>query len=467
VASEAQGTERISLAMEVFSDERPWAITPKAVRSLVRIAEHADLEAVAARMGQPMDGPDVENHNGVAVVDIRGPLFRYRSIWTWLLGGTAVEDTAVGLHAALDDPTIRSIVLAINSPGGQIDGINELANMIRAANAQKPVTAYVDGLAASGAYWLASAAGRIVADETAQLGSIGVLATVVDDSRADEKRGVKRYDVVSSQSPLKRTDPGTDEGRAQLQSMVDALAQVFIEKVAKFRGTTEERVARDFGRGAVVPAREAVASGMADSLGSLESLLSGAGGLTPGMVRDVRDQPGLRVRAQAQAEDPFDEDELEEETEGQELTNGVDCTCPPGTEECQCGAGDDEDESEGTEQEPDSSSIPRGDADLQQPTEERQRIAAILTSEEARGREELARVLALETNHTPAAAKKLLLAAPISTSKPANALEARMGQIPNPQVGIAPEPAAEETSATEIQRILAFVPKDRKRLHVQ
>ena len=216
----------------------------------------------------------------------------------------------------------------------------------------------MDGLAASGAYWLASAAGKIVADETAQLGSIGVLATVIDDRAAEEKHGVKRYEIVSSQSPLKRTDPGTDEGRAQLQQMVDAMASVFIAKVAKFRGTSEAKVASDFGRGAVLPAHDAVSVGMADALGSLESLL-GAGDGEP--VRIIRDQPALRVgrqpvdasRRQTDSGEPavpstspilvleFDEAELEEDTEAVQLNEDDDCACPPGTA-CECGEDDDD-----------------------------------------------------------------------------------------------------------------------------
>lgn len=517
----AEEPERVPLALEVFSADRPWAITPRGIKALLRAAQHPDFEAVAARLGKPVEngnGRDVENHNGAAVVNIRGPLFRYRSIFTWLLGGTSVEETSLALHAALDDPAIKRVVLAMNSPGGQIDGINELANSIRAANEQKPVTAYVDGLAGSGAYWLASAAGKIVTDETAQLGSIGVLATVMDDREAEERRGVKRYDVISSQSPLKRSDPASDEGRQQLQEMVDAMAQVFIEKVARFRGVDPERVQRDFGGGAVLPARKAIRAGMADRLGSLRGLLAQMPGRMPidrmpmndrdmpmdddgrdmdsqdspgdRPIRRIKDEPQKRVKARAAAATPaFDEEELEEETEDERINDDSSCTCPPGTETCQCGAAekdeedededekdDDEededekdeagDEREGTEQKPDESSIPRkGVGDLIKPTVERQRIAAILTCEEARGREELARTLALETNHTIAAAKKLLAVAPLASK--ANALEARMGQIPNPKVGIPGDAGEDDSNAAEAMRVLAFVPKHLKRAHVQ
>jgi signal peptide peptidase SppA len=431
-------TEDAPLTFQLLSlNDRPWAMDRAALHGLVAACGQLDFEAVIARMGQPLDnGGGVTNHHGTAVVNIRGPLFRYRSIWTWLLGGTAVEQAALDLHAAVDDPSVQRIVLAINSPGGQVDGINELANMIRAANQTKPITAYVDGMAASGAYWLASAAGRIVADETAQLGSIGVRATVLDDRDAEAKHGVKRYEIVSSQSPLKRTDPGTTEGRAQMQQMVDALAGVFIGKVAKFRGTSDEKVISTFGQGAVMPAAAAVSVGMADSLGSLEGLLS-AGNGEP--VRVIRDQPHLRVAAGAVAEAADDED----------------CNCPPGTDPENCNCEDDDEESA-------SAAALEGEGNLITPTEERQRIAAILTCEEARGREELARTLALETNHTLEAAQKLLKACPVAPATAANALEARMGQIQNPKVGVGHEAGTEDTAAAEVQRILAFVPKTRR-----
>jgi capsid assembly protease len=479
----ALATEMEPLALEVFSDGGLWAITPAALRSMLRSTHHPDLMALAARMGQPLEAARaVQNHQGTAVMEIRGPLFRYRSIWTWLLGGTAVSDASLGLHAAVDDPTVRSIVLAINSPGGQIDGINEFANYIRAANAIKPVTAYVEGAAGSGAYWLASAAGRIVADETAQLGSIGVLATIVDDSEADARGGVKRYDVVSSQSPLKRSDPATDEGRAQIQAMVDGLAQTFIDKVAGFRGVDPAKVVSDFGRGAMLGARAAVAVGMADSTGSLQELI-GAPATFDGAMQQIRDNPGARVSATRRkvavvapkvqgivVEAPFDEETLEEDTEEQQLNNDANCTCPPGTDTCNCGAAGDgdgedddpDDESEGTEQQPDHSSVPTGEALM--PNEDRQRIAAILTCEEARGRDELARSLALETDMNLETARRILATAP--TARP-NALETRMGQLPNPAIGVQGDRSAGESVAETVASILAYVPKDRIRAHAR
>jgi len=166
------------------------------------------------------------------------------------------------------------------------------------------------------------------------------------------------------------------------------------------------------------------------------------------------------------------------------LNNDSSCACPPGADTCEC----DDDESEGTEQEPDESSIPEGESQVAQPTEptqptpapaarpqptpaaaittERQRIAAILTCEEATGREELARTLALETNHRLETAKRILTAAPKAAPAAANPLQAAMSHVPNPAVG-AGDPVASDSPAAEVQRILSFVPRDRVRAHAR
>jgi signal peptide peptidase SppA len=432
------------LGLALFSEDHLWAISREHIRALVTAVSQVDIEAVSSRLaGTSIEGggPYLKNYNGVGVINVRGPLLPYRSIFTWLLGGSAVEDITTGLMAAVNEPAIRSIVLSINSPGGQIDGINELANAIRAANAQKPVTAYVSGLGASGAYWLASAAGRIVADETAQLGSIGVLATVYDDTAAVEKHGIKRYEIVSSQSPLKRTDPSTTEGRSQLQTMVDALAQVFVEKVAAFRGTTSGRVLADFGQGSLLPARAAVNAGMADELGSLDSLV-GASATDPFLM----EVPGLRVVSSTRYKDTGDAEE------------GDDDLPDPAEEEDELEEGDDNESEE-------ASASPAEGATNVASSEERQRIAAILNCEEARGRENLARTLALTTDHDLATAQVILGAAPTAPQS-TNALEAQMSQIPNPAVGTG-DGSTGDTEATEIKRILGYVPSERRKVHAR
>lgn len=247
-------------------ESQPWAITGDGLRTIFRVAEReGDIDAVLARRGEQPEGvPRAQiRENGVAVLQIHGPIFRYADMFTEISGATSVSQTAKDLQGLAEDPDVRSIILDIDSPGGQANGINELYKHILAV--EKPVIAYVGGMAASAAYWLASAADRIVADETALLGSIGVVVSY-------RKQEDKDIEIVSTASPKKRPDPETDEGRAQILARADALAEVFIQAVAEGRRIAPEQVAAL--QGDVVIASAAIKAGLADEIGSLEQLIA-------------------------------------------------------------------------------------------------------------------------------------------------------------------------------------------------
>jgi ClpP class serine protease len=93
-------------------------------------------------------------------------------------------------------------------------------------------------------------------------------------SKKDEPKGEKSYQFISSQSPMKNADPGTDEGAKAIQARVDALAQVFIETVARNRGVDTETALNNFGKGGIFVGKEAVKAGLADAVGSFESVLA-------------------------------------------------------------------------------------------------------------------------------------------------------------------------------------------------
>jgi ClpP class serine protease len=254
-----------------------WAMTPDYLDLFCAIAlrENDPLEAVERRLGTRLENSrSVTVRDGVATIPIQGPIFRYANIFTRYSGGATIDVLARDIDAALTDPAISGIVLDIDSPGGEINGINETAEMIYAARNRKPITAYVGHLGASAAYWLAAAAERVVVDDTAMLGSIGVLMAVRDPARTGSRDIVFR----SSQSPRKHVDPGSDEGRDEIQTRLDALADVFIDRVARNRGVDVETVMGRFGQGGVLVGRHAVDAGMADAIGSYEGVLAA---LTP------------------------------------------------------------------------------------------------------------------------------------------------------------------------------------------
>ena len=283
-----------------------WAILPEVLHTILGIAqgENESPEAVAERLGRPLQNTRTVTHrDGVAVLPVGGPIFRYANILTEISGATSVEVLATDFRAALDDPDIRGIVLEIDSPGGQIAGISEFADQVAAAG--KPTVAYISDLGASAGYWIASAAERVIIRDTAAAGSVGVVATLRRDKKDD------RIQIVSSQSPRKRVNPETEEGRSVLQQVVDDIADVFIGRVASYRDVSVEHVLEHFGQGGILVGQSAVRAGLADGLGSLESIITGLAGSLGGKSMRKLDvattqaaaaQPPMLDRASLEAE---------------------------------------------------------------------------------------------------------------------------------------------------------------------
>lgn len=246
-----------------------WAILEESLEMIMAVAsrDQADVEAVMAKRGAMLEEDSSAQVRGsTAVIPVTGPIFRYANLFTMLSGATSVDQVASDIRAANENPLVRTIVLEINSPGGMLTGTSELAQLIKAS--PKRVIAYVDGMAASAAYWLASAADEIVMNDTAQVGSIGVVSTY------STEEDPTRVEIVSSQSPWKRPDVRTDEGRAHVQALTDQLANVFIDTVAANRNVDRITVLTEFGAGALKVGKSAVEAGMADRIGSLEGLLT-------------------------------------------------------------------------------------------------------------------------------------------------------------------------------------------------
>jgi len=184
-------------------------------------------------------------------------------------------------QAALDDRSVRQIVLDIDSPGGECSGMLELAEQITAARGRKPIWAIVDEQATSAAYLVASAAdpGRVLIPSTGTLGSIGVMAIHVDESARDQQEGRAFTTLTSGE----RKDDGNphapldDEARRRLQAEVDRVAGLLFEAVARNRGVSADAIRRQ--QAALFHGRQAVEAGLADRLetpqAGLEQILEG------------------------------------------------------------------------------------------------------------------------------------------------------------------------------------------------
>jgi signal peptide peptidase SppA len=212
----------------------------------------------------------------VAVIRAVGTLMKQQSS----MGGTSTIQLRRDIRSAAADPTVSASCSAIDSPGGTVAGTADLAADVKAARRKKPVWAHIDDLGASAAYWLASQADAVYANNpTALVGSIGTLQVVYDYSAAAEKEGVKT--LVFRTGPLKGAGvPGaavTEEQAANYQRLVNETQTHFDAAVRAGRGMT--RAELDAVRtGGVFPAGEAVGLKLIDGVRPLDATLAALAG---------------------------------------------------------------------------------------------------------------------------------------------------------------------------------------------
>jgi capsid assembly protease len=262
----------------------PWAIQPDKLLEIQAIyathlrGEKIDIAAVEARIGRPLanEPKPYEVIDGVAVLPVEGVMAKRANMFMQISGGLSMEIAARDLQNAVDDTSVHSIILAIDSPGGTVDGTQTFANAITAARAFKPVVALASGTMASAAYWAGSAAQAVyIVDGTTAVGSIGVVATHRDMSGAEEKAGVKTTEIYAGQ--YKRIasayEPLSKAGRQSIQDQVDYTYALFVGAVAQQRGVSEEKVLKDMADGRVFMGQQAIDAGLVDGVSTLGALI--------------------------------------------------------------------------------------------------------------------------------------------------------------------------------------------------
>ena len=210
----------------------------------------------------------------VAVIPIHGTLVRRTSGIEAESGLASYTGIAAQLDAALASPEIAAILLDIDSPGGESGGMFDLADRIRAASEVKPVWAVANDMAFSAAYALASAATRVFVARTGGVGSIGVIAMHVDQSVKDAQDGVRYTAVFAGErkNDLNPHEPISNEAHVVLKAEVDRVYDLFVETVARHRGLDADTVrATEAG---LFFGPDAVATGLADAVGSLDDALT-------------------------------------------------------------------------------------------------------------------------------------------------------------------------------------------------
>lgn len=262
----------------------PWAIMPDKLLEIQAVyASHLrgdkiDIAAVEARIGKSLVNQDqgYQVQNGVAIIPIAGVMGKKMNMMTQISGGASTQLIERDIKAAINDSGVNSILLHIDSPGGTVDGTQNLADVVKMAGTHKPVVAFADGVMASAAYWVGSAATEIVASsKTTQVGSIGVVTSHTDVSKAEEAAGIKTTEISAGKYKriASQYEPLSEDGKAQLQSQVDQLYTIFVDAVAENRGVDAETVLEDMADGRVFLANQAKKRGMIDHVANLETTI--------------------------------------------------------------------------------------------------------------------------------------------------------------------------------------------------
>lgn len=260
--------------------ETPWAILPSKLEEIEAVLEFQmaggkfTAEELQARIGDGTGRAEASRSGAVAVIPVQGVIAHRMGSMSEISGGVSTERISAMLKQAVADPNVGSILLDVNSPGGTVAGVTELAADIRAAAARKPVTAQVNALAASAAYWAISGATEIVVTPSGEVGSIGVITSHLDTSEADAKDGVKRTVISAGKYKAEGAGALTEEAQAAIQARVNDFYATMTTDIAKGRGVPVAEVRGGFGEGRVVGAKEAVRMKMADRVATMDETLS-------------------------------------------------------------------------------------------------------------------------------------------------------------------------------------------------
>lgn len=311
-----------------------WAILPE------------KLEAIAAFLQMKMEGhsaaPEViaaiRAENGIAAARLKAlssgrpgsvavlPL--YGLINQRVSGdvsgpsGTSVQEFTQQFRQAVNDPNVTAIVIDVDSPGGTVSGVDELAAEIYAARKQKKITAVSNCLCASAAYWLASQASELCVSPSSLTGSIGVYQLHEDDSSALDNMGVKFTFISAGKYKTEGNSfqPLDDEARAAMQDTVDSFYSMFTKAVARGRGVAVKAVVNGFGQGRCLTAQDAVKQGLADRVATLDEVLGKYGVKQSAGTSARADLSGPAISAAGQEPVTDQDDEMS-------ASGGCSCAC--------------------------------------------------------------------------------------------------------------------------------------------
>jgi signal peptide peptidase SppA len=240
---------------------------------------------------------------------------------TLLMGGTSLMGFRRQMRDAVANPEISAIVMNVDSPGGYVDMVPEVARELRTMRAQKPIVAVANQQMASAAYWLGAQASEIVVTDSGEVGSIGVYQIHKDVSRALAMDGIKPTIISAGRYKVDGNpyEPLSDSAREDAQHAVDHYYSMFTQAVAKGRNATQEEVQAGYGEGRQLVAADAKKANLVDRIDTLEGTVRRLG--HPGALAALRQKQ--EASADLDKDDQF-EFEFEAEHESVAITYSAD-----------------------------------------------------------------------------------------------------------------------------------------------
>lgn len=266
-----------------FMTRTPWAILPEKLEAITAFisdrssGKTVSKDEIQSRMMGYESAAETNSSSSVMVIPVYGVVSQKMNMMQDYSGGVSVELLTKQIRAAIADDSVSTIVLDIDSPGGTVTGVPELAAEILASRDLKPIIGVANGMAASAAYWLLSACSQAVVIPSGEVGSIGVYTTHEDVSAAMDKAGVKITFIKAGANKTQGNPyqaPSADY-LADTQAMVDSINVDFTQAVADGRGVSAQVVSDTYGQGRMFLAKDALNLGMVDSIQTLDEVVAG------------------------------------------------------------------------------------------------------------------------------------------------------------------------------------------------
>lgn len=246
-----------------LSGREPLLIDPTKAKDHAVLAEKFGFTDMLAQLFGQAPAPYVVD--GVGIVPIVGVIGKGLSPLEKMMGAVDVNDVSAAIDAFAANPEVEKVALQISSPGGTVTGVEELANKVR--NLDKPTLAYTDSEMASAAYWIGSAADRVVASPSSTVGSIGVYMAIPDYSEAAKMQGIKMVVIKSGKfkgAGIEGTSLDEDQ-MGNLQASVDTIHAEFKEAVNMKRKMVKAEAMEGQTFSGKQAAAQGLVTGLADS----------------------------------------------------------------------------------------------------------------------------------------------------------------------------------------------------------